>query len=170
LVLLARQFTEPAAPETQTRTYSPGPQAQFGICDIKPAASSGEGLAGILQDDKGHPLRNPPRVCWSDRFVILSSPYTRGRQVTPTVAIEISRRGGPWEPFTTADGEESDQGINFVTTASATFPFRSEWCATWLGSVPSDADVALRFHIRTLGGDSVYTPIPRPAPAPGAGP
>ncbi|MGH7332684.1 MAG: hypothetical protein ACREKS_08045, partial [Candidatus Rokuibacteriota bacterium] len=176
LTLLARQFTEPPPtlanpPATQpdTRTYSPGPVAQFGLCDIKPRAASSAGLVDILQDEQGRPSRDLPKACWSDRFVILSSPYARDRRVTPTVSIEVSRGGDAWEPFTTGEGEESDQGINFVTTARASFPMRSEWCVTWLGSVPTDADVALRFHIRTLRGTSVYTPIPRRAPAPREG-
>lgn len=172
LTLLAREFAEPPAPappapQPETLTYSPGPPAQFGLCDIKPQASSSDGLAGVLQDEDGRTLRDPPMACWSDRFVILSSPYAPGRRVTPTVSIEVSRGGGPWEPLTTGDGgEESDQGINFVTTASATFPMRSQWCVTWLGSVPTDVDVALRFHVRTLRDVSVYFPISRKAPGP----
>jgi neutral ceramidase len=169
LTLLARQFTEPPAgqaPQPEPVTYSPGTLAQYGICDIKPPAASTEGLGRVLQDDKGQPLPDPPKTCWSDRFVILSSTYARDRRVTPNVSIEISRAGSPWEILTSADGDESDQGINFVTTASATFFFRSEWCATWLGSGPTDSAVALRFHIRTLRGTSIYTPIPKRVPEP----
>ena len=99
-------------------------------------------------------------ACWSDSFVILPSTYARDLRVTPNVSIEISRAGGPWELLTSTDGDESDQGIKFVTTASATFLFRSKWCATWLGSGPAESAVALRFHIRTLRGTSIYTPIP----------
>ena len=167
LTLLARQFTEPPAspaPEPEPVTYSPGTLAHYGICDIKPPAASTEGLGGVLQDDKGQPLLDPPMACWSDSFVILPSTYARDRRVTPNVSIEISRAGGPWELLTSTDGDESDQGINFVTTASATFLLRSEWCATWLGSGPTDSAVALRFHIRTLRGTSIYTPIPNRSP------
>jgi len=171
LTRLARQFTEPLpaqpTPEPETVTYAPGPAAEFGLRDIKPRASSPDGLAGVLQDDKGRPLRDPPMACWSDRFVSLASPYERDRRVTPDVAIEVSRGGGPWKPLTTGDGEESDQGVDFVTTASATlFPLRSEWCVRWLGSAPTDKDIALRFHIRTLRGTSMYTPVLQRAAGP----
>jgi hypothetical protein len=158
--LLARQFTEAPVPQAETITYSPGAPVQFGLCDVNTPAPSREGLAGMLQDDSGRPLPDAPTFCWSDRFPILPLPYDPAHRVTPRVSIEVRRSGGVWQVLrTSAGGQENDRGINFITTASATFPLRSQWCVTWLGSLPAGSDLEARFNVTTLRGESLYAPV-----------
>jgi len=165
LTLLARQFAEAPGPDPRTIEYSPGPVVRFGLCDVKPAASSRKGLDGMLQGAAADPLHDAPMFCWSDRRPFLPSSFPSNRRVTPAVRIEVRRGNGAWAPLKTGEGvEESDEGINFITTASATFPLRSRWCVTWLGSLPAAAAIEARFHVTTLGGDSVYGPVRRGTP------
>jgi neutral ceramidase len=167
LTLLARQFSEAPASQLETIEYSPGPPVQFGLCDVGTPAPSREGLAGILQDDAGRPLPDAPTFCWSDRFPILPLPYDPARRVTPRVAIEVRRGTGSWAVLRESAGDpENDRGLNFVTTASAPFPLRSEWCVTWLGRLPAGSDLEARFNVTTLRGETLHAPVKPFAPPP----
>ena len=83
-----------------------------------------------------------------------------------TVAIEVWRDGSAWRPLVTGeDGEESDRGINFITTASAASPAQSEWCVTWLGRAARSRGIEARFHATTLDGTGLYAPVSTPRSA-----
>jgi neutral ceramidase len=160
LVALTGQFSAAPPPAEATISYAPGPRVGFGLGDVRPEAASSPGLEGMLQDDAGDPLPGAPTFCWSDDRPAFPSPDQPGSRMTPGVSIEVRRAGGAWEPLHTDEaGEESDRGINFITTASPVFPARSRWCVTWLGAVPA-ADLEARFHVITLGGGSLRAPIP----------
>jgi neutral ceramidase len=162
LTLLVEQFDDPPPPHGDAFVYSPGNVTRYGLCDVKPEAASREGLAGMLQDDAGQPLSDAPTFCWSDRVPALRTRSRASGRVTPLVSIEVRRDDGTWAPLSSAEGvEESDQGLNFVTTASFAFPGRSRWCATWLGTPPPGVTGQLRFHVKTLGGGSRYGPVER---------
>ena len=160
LTRLAARFADPPGVPDKAITYSPGPGATFGLADVKPDAFSATGFEGLLYDGTGQPIQDAPKFCWLDRLPTFPSPPEHAGRVTPEVAIEVRRDGGAWRPLVTSEGgEETDRGINFITTASVASPVQSLWCVTWLGRAPGGRAIEARFHVTTLDGISLYAPL-----------
>jgi hypothetical protein len=104
-------------------------------------------LSNVLMDEKtGMPVPNNPFFAWVDEDFVWTQDYTKS--VTPSVKLEI-KSNGEWRPYTIKGVPENDRGLNFVTTLTGAFQWKSRWITTWMAPEGVDDQAILRFKVKS---------------------
>jgi len=115
-------------------SYRPGPTAAF----LPPEAVSSlyfpdDGLRGILQDTTDRsPYRRFPSLAWNDPVDALLARMTTAQLAAPRVWVEARRPDGTWQTLALNGHDETNEGIDFVTTTSVSGPAQFTWTAFWM--------------------------------------
>lgn len=139
-------------------SYHPGPQRKFHLQDIgsEPYLLD-SGLGNLVQDlENGKPIRDYPQFTWND--ILPPWPAKPQESVTPYVKIQ-AQKNGVWQNFSVDGVEENDRGVNFVTILLKSSDKDCKWGVIWMPSKRITTDLPLRFCVKKLKGEQIYSDV-----------
>lgn len=77
-------------------------------------------------------------------------------RVTPLVSIE-EKIISEFQPLQIEGVDETDAGLNFVTTVIGSFAGKSRWNTIWMAPTSVDSDAVLRFKVEGTGGHTFFS-------------
>jgi hypothetical protein len=90
-------------------------------------------LRGILQDTTNRsPYRRFPTLAWNDPVDALFARMVTAQLAVPRVWVEARRPDGTWQTLALNGHDETNEGIDFVTTTSVSGPTQFTWTAFWM--------------------------------------
>jgi neutral ceramidase len=154
----------PLRTTTEKYKYDAGPKMKFGVREFglllhnERMQATYNSLANVLMDEtSGIPVPNYPFMVFIDKNPKWPSNPQSSDRVTPSVSMEKKGVAG-FQPFQIAGVEETDEGLNFVTTVIGTFAGESRWITIWMAPNTVDPNAVLRFRVEGTSGQTFTSP------------